>query len=84
MDGKSGWLCTFYNHDEQGNPMGHGIADFVLKETRIRLNDFLPAGLTPTWTIKLTGLLKVDSTSPFEFGLSVAGRPFHQTGILCH
>jgi beta-glucosidase len=75
--GKPGWLCTFYNHDVQGNPVGDGVADFVLMDTRIKLNDFLPPGLTPTWTIKLRGSLNVDKTAPFEFGLTVAGKPFY-------
>lgn len=66
-------MCTFYKHDENGSPTGDGVADFILKDTRIKLNDFLPAGLTSTWNIKLKGTLKVDKTAPFEFGLTVAG-----------
>ncbi|KAI0262966.1 glycoside hydrolase family 3 protein [Gloeopeniophorella convolvens] len=72
-DGQSGWLCTFYAHDENGNP-DRAVADFVVQDTRIKLNDFLPEGLTETWTIKLTGRLAVDKTAPFELGLTVAGR----------
>jgi beta-glucosidase len=45
-----------------------------LNDTRIKLNDFLPAGLTKEWTIKLNGILHVDSSGPFEFGLTVSGR----------
>ncbi|THH27625.1 hypothetical protein EUX98_g6566 [Antrodiella citrinella] len=73
-DGKRGWTCKFYNHDENGNPTGDSIAEFVLTDTRIKLNDFLPAGLTPTWTIKLSGKLEVDKTAEYELGLTVAGR----------
>ncbi|KAF8589753.1 glycoside hydrolase family 3 protein [Ramaria rubella] len=72
--GKSGWLCAFYNHDAKGEPLEKSVAEFVLNDTRVKLNDFLPAGLTETWTIKLNGKLKVDSTGLFEFGLTVAGR----------
>ena len=69
-----GWQCSFYNHDDQGNPTGASVADFVLQDTRIKLNDFLPAGLTPTWTIKLNGTLTVEKTAEYELGLTVAGR----------
>ena len=72
--GESGWLCSFYNHDANGEPVGSSIADFVLQDTRIKLNDFLPSGLTPTWTIKLLGKLKVEKTAEYELGLTVAGR----------
>jgi beta-glucosidase len=51
------------------------VAEFVLNDTRVKLNDFLPTGLTETWTIKLTGKLKVDYSGSFEFGLTVAGKP---------
>lgn len=72
--GEAGWLCSFFNNDAEGTPIGESIADFVLKDTRIKLNDFLPAGLTPTWTIKLTGRLTVEKTAEYELGLTVAGR----------
>ncbi|TCD62616.1 hypothetical protein EIP91_006630 [Steccherinum ochraceum] len=73
-DGKPGWACSFYNHDQDGNPTGSSLADFILTDTRVKLNDFLPAGLTPTWTIKLEGKLTVDKTAEYELGLTVAGR----------
>ncbi|KAL4246517.1 glycosyl hydrolase 3 family protein [Abortiporus biennis] len=69
-----GWLCSFFTHDSQGNPTGTSIADFILQDTRVKLNDFLPPGLTETWTIKLTGRLTVDHTGEYELGLTVAGR----------
>ncbi|KDQ59402.1 glycoside hydrolase family 3 protein [Jaapia argillacea MUCL 33604] len=72
--GKPGWVCTFYNHDDQGNPIEKEIAQFTLQDTRIRLNDFLPEGLTPTWMIRLKGSLAFDKTAPYELGLTVAGR----------
>lgn len=72
--GESGWLCSFYNHDTEGEPTGSSVGDFVLRDTRVKLNDFLPAGLTSTWTIKLTGKLTVESTADYELGLTVAGR----------
>ena len=72
--GEAGWQCSFFNNDAEGSPIGKSIADFVLKDTRVKLNDFLPAGLTPTWTIKLTGRLTVEKTAEYELGLTVAGR----------
>lgn len=72
--GQLGWTCSFYNHDAEGNAVGSSVADFVLQDTRVKLNDFLPAGLTPTWTIKLKGLLTVQKTAQYELGLTVAGR----------
>ncbi|EGN92018.1 glycoside hydrolase family 3 protein [Serpula lacrymans var. lacrymans S7.3] len=71
--GESGWVCAFFKHDAQGNPTEQ-VAEYVLQDTRIKLNDFLPAGLTPTWTIKLKGLLTMDKTAAYELGLTVAGR----------
>lgn len=71
-DGKPGWLCTFYTQDENGQP-DREVADFVVEDTRIKLNDFLPEGLTPEWTIKLRGRLIVEESGPFELGLTVAG-----------
>ena len=72
--GQPGWLCSFYNHDEDGNPIGESVQDFVLQDTRVKLNDFLPTGLTPTWTIKLRGSLTMDKTAEYQLGLTVAGR----------
>ncbi|KAJ7470497.1 glycoside hydrolase family 3 protein [Mycena latifolia] len=71
--GQPGWLCTFYNHDEHGE-LTDPVAAFVLTDTRVKLVDFLPPGLSPNWTIKLTGRLTIAKTVPFEFGLTVAGR----------
>ncbi|KAG8904325.1 hypothetical protein FRB99_001910 [Tulasnella sp. 403] len=71
--GKPGWEAVFYNHDADGQPSTR-VASFILNDTRVKLNDFLPPGLTPTWTIKLDGDLVVDTTGPFEFGLTVSGR----------
>ena len=72
--GEPGWLCSFYNHDKRGNVIEASVADFVLNDTRVKLNDFLPDGLTPTWTIKLNGKLTVEKTAEYELGLTVAGR----------
>ncbi|KDQ12273.1 glycoside hydrolase family 3 protein [Botryobasidium botryosum FD-172 SS1] len=72
--GESGWECTFYNHDENDKVIEEPVAQFVLQDTRVKLNDFLPEGLTPNWTIRLKGVLTVDRTAPFEFGLTVSGR----------
>ena len=72
--GEPGWLCSFYKHDESGNPIGDSVMDYVLQDTRVKLNDFLPVGLTPTWTIKLRGSLTMDKTGEYQLGLTVAGR----------
>jgi beta-glucosidase len=73
LDGKPGWSCTFFRHDADGNP-DESVGTFNLNDTRVKLNDFLPPGLTPTWTIKLQGKLKADTSGPFELGLTVSGR----------
>lgn len=73
-DGQPGWVCDFYNHDDAGEPTGEPVGTFVLQDTRVKLNDFLPPGLTPTWTIKLHGALQVEKTAEYELGLTVAGR----------
>ncbi|KAJ7135038.1 glycoside hydrolase family 3 protein [Mycena crocata] len=71
--GEPGWLCTFYNHDAQ-NQLTDPVAAFVIMDTRVKLVDFLPPGLSPAWTIKLTGHLTVEKSCPFELGLTVSGR----------
>ena len=73
--GDSGWLCVFYNNDVDGKPItSKEIARFTLQDTRVKLNDFLPPGLSKEWTIHLSGKLTLDRTAPFELGLTVAGR----------
>lgn len=74
-------ICTFYNHDAEGK-LSEILGNFVLHDTRVKLNDFLPPGLTPTWTIKLRGSLTIDKTATFEFGLAVAGRLISSVNIL--
>ncbi|KIK63846.1 glycoside hydrolase family 3 protein [Collybiopsis luxurians FD-317 M1] len=71
--GERGWLATFYAHTADGK-LTPPIAEFVLQDTRVKLNDFLPTGLTETWTLKMTGKLIVDKTASYELGLTVAGR----------
>ncbi len=73
--GEPGWLCTFYSHDEHGE-ISVPIQEYVLNDTRVKLNDFLPEGLTPTWSIKLEGKLNVPNTDLYELGLTVAGSLF--------
>lgn len=70
--GERGWLCTFFNLDERGEPTIK-VADFVLNDTRVKLNDFLPKGLGEDWIIKLKGIMTAEKDMPFEFGLAVAG-----------
>ncbi|KAJ3929581.1 MAG: glycoside hydrolase family 3 protein [Lentinula lateritia] len=72
-NGEPGWLATFYSHTEDGE-LTPPVAEFVLNDTRVKLNDFIPAGLSENWTLKMTGRLSVDITAPFELGLTVAGR----------
>lgn len=74
-DGKSGWLCTFYNQDANGKPT-KAVADFILNDTRVKLNDFLPSGLADEWTIKLSGKLTVETSGLYELGLTVAGESY--------
>ncbi|KAF9066829.1 glycoside hydrolase family 3 protein [Rhodocollybia butyracea] len=71
--GERGWLAAFYGHKE-GGELTLPVAEFVLNDTRIKLNDFLPAGLSEQWTLKMTGKLTVDQSGDFELGLTVAGR----------
>ncbi|KAG6910876.1 hypothetical protein DXG01_006559 [Tephrocybe rancida] len=71
--GEPGWSCTFYSHNEDGT-LSKPVASFVLRDTRVKLNDFLPAGLTSEWTIKLEGQLTVHQSVLYELGLTVAGR----------
>ena len=81
--GEPGWSCAFYNHDKNGNPMGDAVKEYVLQDTRVKLNDFLPEGLGETWTIKLRGTLAMDKTAEYDFGLTVAGRAkFYVNGTL--
>ena len=71
-DGKPGWLCTFFNVNEH-EELTNSVAEFHLKDTRIKLSDFLPEGLGTVWGLKLSGLLCVDKDMLFELGLTVAG-----------
>lgn len=40
----------------------------------MKLNDFLPAGLSATWDIVFEANFTAEETCDFEFGLAVAGR----------
>jgi beta-glucosidase len=70
--GEPGWLCTFYSHNEKGAPTT-AVTNFILRDTRIKLNDFLPPGLGSEWTIKLIGKLTFEKSAAYELGLTVAG-----------
>ncbi|KAH9923997.1 putative beta-glucosidase from glycoside hydrolase family GH3 [Epithele typhae] len=72
--GETGWICTFYNADGSGAPIGGPVKEYVIRDTKIRLNDFLPEGLGETWMIKLVGKLTMDKTAEYDLGLTVAGR----------
>ncbi|KAG8835364.1 hypothetical protein FRC17_003847 [Serendipita sp. 399] len=71
--GEPGWLIEFFAHDSKGNPTIL-VETTTLHDTRVKLNDFLPKGLTEEWSLKCTGFFTPESTGPFEFGLTVAGR----------
>ncbi|KAG8805842.1 hypothetical protein FRC19_007640 [Serendipita sp. 401] len=71
--GEPGWLIEFFAHDSKGDPTIL-VDKIVLDDTRVKLNDFLPEGLTEEWSLKCTGLFTPESSGPFEFGLTVAGR----------
>lgn len=72
LEGQPGWQCTFYNHDAEGK-WSNVVLDSVVKNTVAKFSDFVPDGLTPTWSIQMKGLLTIDKTCPFELGLCVAG-----------
>ena len=65
-------MRTIYNHDHDGN-YSDVVLDSVIQTTLVKFSDFLPSGLTPTWGIRLRGLLTVNITGRFELGLCVAG-----------
>ena len=79
--GERGWLCTFHNLDADGEPTEE-VANFVLNDTRVKLNDFIPKGLKDQWVIKIKGKLTVDKTMPFELGLAVAGELYRLWELL--
>ena len=71
--GRPGWEALFYNHNPRGE-LRDEVAKFILNDTRVKLNDFVPEGLGAEWTMKLNGTLTIDYTGPFELGLTVAGK----------
>jgi beta-glucosidase len=73
--GAPGWTCQFFKHkDGTEIPQEKPLASVDIFDTRIKLTDFLPTGLGPTWSLELLGTMLPDTTGPFEFGLIVAGR----------
>jgi beta-glucosidase len=74
-DGQPGWTCDFYAYDEHTEERAaEPVATFVITDTRVKVNDFLPAGLGSTWGLELRAKFTPDMTGPYEFGLTVAGR----------
>jgi beta-glucosidase len=74
-DGQPGWTCTFYGYDaETEERLPEPVASFVLTDTRVKVNDFVPAGLGSTWGFELRAKMTPDTTGPCELGLTVAGR----------
>ncbi|KAH8117155.1 glycoside hydrolase superfamily [Phellopilus nigrolimitatus] len=71
--GEPGWLCTFYQTDDQDN-LTDAVEEFVLNDTKVRLNDSIPKSLGERWGMKLRGILSVTKDMPFELGIAVAGR----------
>ena len=72
LEDQPGWRCTFYNHDADGK-WSNVVLDSVVKNTVAKFSDFVPDGLTPTWSIQMQGRLTIDKSCPFELGLCVAG-----------
>jgi beta-glucosidase len=81
-EGVPGWLVTFHKHTaDKGSPFAPAhelaateVARFNLRDTRMKLNDFVPAGLGAEWTAYLRATMVLDDTGAFELGLAVAGR----------
>jgi beta-glucosidase len=86
---KPGWTITFYNHDpvthtpqfEDKEGKSLAVDSFDIPDTKVRLNDFLPGGLTEGWTSVLRGFLTLREDAgeegeevEFEIGLAVAGK----------
>ncbi|KAF9021687.1 glycoside hydrolase family 3 protein [Hymenopellis radicata] len=73
-EGQPGWSCTFHNCGKNGENLSEAVATFVLRDTRVKLNDFLPPGMGETWIIRVKGKLTMPKTATYELGLTVAGR----------
>jgi beta-glucosidase len=74
-DGLPGWTCTFYAYKEATEErLPDPVATFVLPDTKVKVNDFLPAGLGSTWGLELRAKITPETSGPFELGLTVAGR----------
>ena len=67
---------TFYNHDSAGRTLPQPVSSFDIPDTKVRLNDVLPEGLTEYWTTRHLGYLSVSEKKDmlFELGLAVAGK----------
>lgn len=72
--GEPGWLVEFFANTAPEVPANEPVASIALHDTRVKLNDFLPKGLTDEWSLKCTGMFTPTNGGPFEFGLTVAGR----------
>lgn len=73
--GQPGWECKFYNHDSDGNVnLAKEITRYVLPDTDVKFTDSLPTTLTPFFSVRFEGTLKVDQSAQFEFGLAVLGQ----------
>lgn len=48
IEGEPGWLCVFYSEHADGT-IKDEVARYVLKDTRVKLNDFLPEGRYPSF-----------------------------------
>ncbi|KZV61870.1 glycoside hydrolase family 3 protein [Peniophora sp. CONT] len=72
-DGEKGWVVTFFSHDENGEK-DKDLGSYVLDDTRVKVSDFAPKGITPTWSLEIKGKLTIESSGEFELGVAVAGR----------
>lgn len=75
--GEKGWTGTWFNNgDDKVTAIGKPVKTQVMDETNMMISNSAPKELTSKyWTLELEGELKPRAVdTPFEFGLTVAGR----------
>lgn len=50
--GDPGWLCVFYSQNADGT-LNDEVAQYILTDTRVKLNDFLPEGMFAILLVRL-------------------------------
>lgn len=71
--GQPGWKGSFHNYLPDGS-LSEPLDEFIITDTRVKVNDYAPKGLDAEWAIQLVGKLTVDTTGPYDLGMAVAGR----------